>query len=112
MSVHTKKRHIELIFVGPYRKRAEAITSLERLGFHVLEDSVPWREAFPKQDQSPGALLAGARYKEALTQVQLSKRTGIPQRHISEMENNKRSIGKSNAKIFAAVLKVDYRVFL
>jgi transcriptional regulator with XRE-family HTH domain len=42
----------------------------------------------------------------------LSGLTGIPQRHISEMENGKRPIGKKNAKKFAEVLKIDYRVFL
>ena len=52
------------------------------------------------------------KFKERLTQVQLSKMTGIPQRHISEIENGKRGIGKDRAKIFAEALKVDYRVFL
>jgi hypothetical protein len=28
------------------------------------------------------------------------------------MENGKRTIGKKNAKVFAKVLSVDYRVFL
>jgi transcriptional regulator with XRE-family HTH domain len=56
--------------------------------------------------------LAGGRHKEGITQVELSKLTGIPQRHISEMERGNRPIGKKNAKLFAAVLKVDYRTFL
>jgi len=42
----------------------------------------------------------------------LSDNTGIPQRHISEMENNKRPIGKKNAMKFAKALNIDYRVFL
>lgn len=73
-----------------------------------------WRDAFPdiKDTDLPGISLAGARGKEGLTQVQLSKLTGIPQRHISEMENNKRAIGKKNAKLFSKALKIDYRVFL
>ncbi|NCC85676.1 MAG: XRE family transcriptional regulator [Clostridia bacterium] len=42
----------------------------------------------------------------------MAKATGIPRRHISEMENNKRTIGKERAKRMAEVLNVDYRVFL
>jgi hypothetical protein len=38
--------------------------------------------------------------------------TGIPQRHISEMERGLRPIGKKNARLFAGVLKGDYRMFL
>jgi len=56
--------------------------------------------------------LVGARGKEGLTQKQLSEKTGIPQRHISEMENGKRAIGKKNARLFAEALNIDYRIFL
>ncbi|WP_303842493.1 helix-turn-helix transcriptional regulator [Selenomonas ruminantium] len=45
----------------------------------------------------PGVLLSGARYREGMTQAQLSEKTGIPRRHISEIENGKRPIGKQNA---------------
>jgi len=44
--------------------------------------------------------------------AQVAKAAGIPRRHISEMENSKRPIGKQNARKLAEVLKVDYRVFL
>jgi len=47
-----------------------------------------------------------------LTQVALSEFTGIPRRHISEMENGKRPIGKMTANKLAEALNVDYRVFL
>jgi len=56
--------------------------------------------------------LRGYRTREALTQRQLAELTGIPQRHISEMENGKRTIGKEAARKLAAVLNADYRVFL
>ena len=59
-----------------------------------------------------GQTLAGARGKEGFSQRQLAALTGIPQRHISEMENGKRPIGKANAKILGKALKVDYRVLL
>jgi DNA-binding XRE family transcriptional regulator len=63
--------------------------------------------------QSRGAVhLKGLRYREALTQVQLAGRTGIPQRHISEMENGKRPISKAAAHKLAAALGLDYRLLL
>ncbi len=71
---------------------------------------VSWESVFP--ESSPGTALAGARYREGLTQRELAKRTGIPQRHISEMENGKRTIGKERAKLFAKALNIGYRVFL
>jgi plasmid maintenance system antidote protein VapI len=47
-----------------------------------------------------------------MSQVKLAELTGIPQRHISEMENGKRSIGKERAKVLAKVLNCDYRMML
>jgi transcriptional regulator with XRE-family HTH domain len=76
-------------------------------------DAVPWREAFPEFiSNSPGTALAGARYKEGLTQRQLSDLTGIPQRHISEMETGKRAIGRKCARLLSAALKIDYRILM
>lgn len=61
-------------------------------------DSVPWRDVLTYSDEEmPGVLLSGARYREGMTQAQLSEKTGIPRRHISEIENGKRPIGKQNA---------------
>jgi transcriptional regulator with XRE-family HTH domain len=57
-------------------------------------------------------MLRAARHKEDLTQVELARVTGIPQRHISEMEHGTRPIGKGRAKTLAEVLKVDYHLFL
>ena len=117
MQAHTRKHHIETIemrFIGPIANIAKAIETLKPLGFVDTSDSVPWREAYPEcsEAQLIGKALAGARYREGLTQMELSELTGIPQRHISEMENGKRTIGKKNAKLFADALKTDYRVFL
>ena len=71
-------------------------------------------EAFPGYGENPlGMALKGARSREGLTQWQLSEVTGMPQRHISEMETGKRQIGKERAKKLAEALHVsDYRVFL
>jgi transcriptional regulator with XRE-family HTH domain len=57
-------------------------------------------------------MLRAARTREDLTQMQLARLTGIPQRHLSEMEQGKRPIGKDRAKRLAEALQVDYRVFL
>ena len=61
---------------------------------------------------TPGKRLDAERFKRSLTQTKLSEITGIPQHHISEMENGKRPIGKEMAKKLAKAFKLDYRVFL
>ncbi len=63
-------------------------------------------------DNPIGTVLQGVRFREGLTQIELSKNTGIPQRHISEMENGKRTIGKINARKLAKAMDVDYRILL
>jgi len=89
---------------------------LNETGEQVREVSADGEELFALEevfyDSTPGALLKGARYKEDMTQEQLAKASGIARRHISEMENNRRSIGKERASRLAEVLKVDYRMFL
>ncbi|MEA1969340.1 MAG: helix-turn-helix transcriptional regulator [Thermodesulfobacteriota bacterium] len=110
---HTKKPPIELRFLGPLENREEAIIVLRTLGFSDVSDSIPWKEAFKEfEGNEVGTSLRGARYKEDLTQIQLAEKTGIPQRHISEMERGKRPIGKKNAKLFANILNINYRIFL
>lgn len=115
----TKKHRtekIELHFIGPAGKKAAAISALTQLGFVAAQKGCKpssWRDSFPElQDNEAGVILAGARYREGLTQRELAYKTGIPQRHISEMENGKRPIGKKNAKALANVLNADYRAFL
>ena len=117
MQAHTKKRHIEKVelrFIGPVNKVALAIKTLKPLGFVDMSDTVPWRDAYPEysEEELAGKTLTGARYREGLTQIQLSELTGIPQRHISEMENGKRPIGKETAKRLGRALNISYRVFL
>lgn len=77
-----------------------------------MSDVVPSRDAYPEcsEEQLIGKALPEARYREGLTQIKVVELTGIPQRHISEMEHGKRTIGKKNAKLFADVLNTDYRV--
>jgi len=115
----TKKlrtKGIELHFTGPAGKKTAAISALNRLGFIPSQDTSAasaWHDSFPElQENAPGVFLAGARHREGLTQREISVKSGVPQRHISEMENGKRPIGKKIAKILAKILSADYRAFL
>ncbi len=71
-------------------------------------------EVFPEcMGREQQMALRAYRTREGVTQQQLAKMTGIPQRHISEMENGKRGIGKERARKLAKALRVsDYRFFL
>jgi DNA-binding XRE family transcriptional regulator len=112
--VHMKRRHTELRFIGPSENKRKAVKILQELGYTNVSDNMPARHLFSeyKDEEIPGAALRGARFKENMTQKQLSEIIGIPQRHISMMENGKRPIGKNTAKKFSKVLKVSYKVFL
>ena len=117
MQEHTRKHpteKIELRFIGPIANMAKAVETLKPLGFVDASDSVSWRELYPeyKDEDLPGACLRGGRYREGFTQKQLADRIGIPQRHISEMENGKRPIGKEMAKRLGKALNIGYKVFL
>ncbi len=59
-----------------------------------------------------GVILRGARGKEGLTQTELSRKIGIPQSYISEMENGKRLIGKDIARRLGEALNIGHLVFL
>lgn len=93
---------------------------MEALGFRKVEDaavcstdSIAWSDSKHFSNLPfPGSYIAGFRHREGITQEELSVQTGIPRRHISEMENGKRPIGKANAKKLAKVLNVDLRMLL
>jgi ribosome-binding protein aMBF1 (putative translation factor) len=100
--------------VGKLRRVAQSMGVKDVSGWHLEE-----REFYQLEELAPemiwnrgGVCIRGARGKEGLTQKQLSALTGIAQHHISEMENGKRPIGKETARKLAAVLNVDYRIFL
>ena len=114
MLEHTKKPPIELRFIGPPENREKAINVLQSLGFADVSELIPADELFDgfTKDSLPGVALLGARTKEGITQKQLSALTGIPQGHISEMENGKRAIGKKRASVLGKALNVGYKVFL
>ncbi|HBI15590.1 MAG TPA: XRE family transcriptional regulator [Desulfobulbaceae bacterium] len=85
------------------RKFAESLEPAEGSSWSLAE-------VFPEYIGKEQELaLRAYRNREGLTQKQLAALTGIPQRHISEMENGKRCIGKERAKKLAAALHCDYR---
>jgi DNA-binding XRE family transcriptional regulator len=118
MLERTKKPHTENVTIritGPASRKKDAVKILAHLGFAIQEETstTSWRETLGfENSQLPGVFLAGARYREGMTQEQLAKATGIARRHISEMENNKRPIGKLSARKLAEALHVDPRRFL
>ena len=62
--------------------------------------------------QTAGYYLRLYRQRAGLTQAELAEQTGIRQHHLSEMEHNKRPLGKTNAKKLANILDCDYRKLL
>ena len=115
MSEAMKKRttggYVEVRFRIPVTKVVEAKQALASYGAIAEEpESMPWEEVYP--DFNGSVALRGARKREALTQKALAHLVGVSQAHISEMEHDKRPIGKDLAKRLAKALKVNYRVFL
>ena len=114
MLEHTKKHHTDDALVSlQFRVHPQNVNTIKAYVQTIEQgDSVSWREVAGRRGNIPAAVLRGARSKAELSQIKLAELTGIPQRHISEMENSKRTIGKENARKLAAVLETDYRVFL
>jgi DNA-binding XRE family transcriptional regulator len=116
MRAHTKKHpteelvevtlHVRQSNVSLVRRYAETLEAQEKQSYTVAE-------VFPEYvgREQPVALRA-YRHREGLTQKRLAEMSGIPQHHISEMENGKRSIGKERAKRLADALHCDYRRLL
>ncbi len=117
MQEPTKKRHTDndiiTLQLKVHRKNAakveEFAKEIEEGGKHTYSLA----EVFPDLvDKEKTIALRAYRTREDLTQRELAKKVGIPQRHISEMETGKRVIGKEMAKRFAEVLGIDYRALL
>jgi len=86
---------------------------LEKNGCVYIDDGPEFIDAKGLYaERTTANMLIGARGKEGITQLQLSELTGIPRRHISDMENGRRPIGKQNSLKLAKALNVSYRIFL
>jgi DNA-binding XRE family transcriptional regulator len=97
-----------------HRSNAPKIREYARAVEAGEEQTYTVAEVFPEYAGKERQIaLRAYRTREKLTQKQLAELTGIPQHHLSEMENGKRGIGKERARRLAAALNVaDYRVFL
>ncbi len=82
----------------------------DRVSAKAVHDVVKNRHG--EQYRTAGYYLRVYRQRADQTQVALAEVTGIRQHHLSEMENNKRVIGKANAKKLAGILDCDYRKLL
>jgi hypothetical protein len=116
MLARTKKRPIDELVTLKLRihpKNVERVTRyVESISIEEEVESVPWREVAARRGNVQASVLRGSRSKAEITQTRLSELTGIPQRHISEMESGKRPIGKENARKLAKALNTDYRLFM
>lgn len=86
----------------------------DRLAPAVCDQAIPWRESshFDNPMKLPGQILAGARYREGVTQAELSRRTGISCQRLSRMENGRRPISETNAQKIAEILNINWRHLL
>jgi DNA-binding XRE family transcriptional regulator len=113
----TKKRHIDADMITlrlrVHRSNAARIKEYAQTIEAGDERNYTVAEVFPEYiGKEQQVAIRAYRYRENLTQRQLAEMTGIPQRHISEMENGKRVIGKELAKRLGKALNADYKVFL
>ena len=61
---------------------------------------------------SPGEMLKTLRELQGLTQLQLAKKSGIPQSNLSALESGKKQIGRERAIVLAQTLRVHPAVIL
>ena len=86
---------------------------------YLYEDRVPAQAVHDEAKERHGAYYRSTGYhlrlyrqRAELTQAALAGRSGIRQHHLSEMENNRRPLGKANARKLAEILDCDYRRLL
>lgn len=113
MKKPTTEKYAELCIRVPIQD-VDMIRELLKSAGHSVD--IAERELFSADEVFPGShpgnILKGLRVREGLTQAQLSEKTGLNARHISEMEHGKRPIGKAMAKRLAAALGASYKMFL
>ena len=103
---------LRVLVISCPEEKYESLVEFLRKNDCTMDDEggIPARVVYP--ERTPGTVLRGLRYRDSLTQVDLSKLAGIPRRHISEMENGKRPIGRQTARKLADALNTDPRMFL
>jgi len=117
MQEPTKKHPIDndmiTLRLKVHRNNAAKVKEFARAIEEGKERTYTVSEVFPEYlSKGKSIALRAYRTREDLTQRELAEKAKIPQRHISEMENGKRPIGKEIAKRIAEVLGIDYRALL
>ncbi len=116
MRAHMKKHPTDELVTITLRVRRSKVSQLQSYAESLEtgeERSYSIAEVFPEYvGKEQEVALRAYRNREGLTQKRLAELTGIPQHHISEMENGKRSIGKERARKLAEALHCDYRQLL
>jgi DNA-binding XRE family transcriptional regulator len=111
-----KKHPIDDLVTITFRVRQSKVPQLRRYAESLeadVEKSYTIAEVFPEYiGKEQEVALRAYRNREGLTQKRLAELTGIPQHHISEMENGKRCIGKERARKLAEALHCNYRQLL
>ena len=92
------------------RSTLDSYMSEDRVPAQMVHDETRLRHG--DYYKTPGYYLKLYRQRAGLTQSELSDQTGIRQHHLSEMENNKRVMGKAMARKLAQILDCDYRRLL
>ena len=108
-----KKPHIEISIHGEHadellawiRKKYDVFVLADDPADELIpiESSEYWQEM---EKNRIGNLLAGARLKAGLTQVQLAEKLGIRQNMISDYENGRRTYSDAMAKRLSKILQV------
>lgn len=128
MSAHMKAHHTTecQVKVVVVTKDSKKISYINADNFDKLE---AFLEKYSEDDDKPvawevlakdriekykkaGLVLRGARYREGLSQKELSRRSGVSQNEISKIENGKRTVGKKVAQKLAYALKINYQLLL
>ncbi len=120
MLVHAKKPHIELEIRGEGTKIIEELIKKNIPDVEITNENEDEYVLYNKTDfynemvaeTTPGKTIWTYRDNSRLTLKQLSEKTDIAESHLSDMENDKRGIGKITAKKLGKALNCDYRRFL
>ena len=92
------------------RSTLDSYVNEDRVPAQTVHDEARLRHGY--YYKTPGYYLRMYRLRAELVQAQLADKAGIRQHHLSEMENNKRTIGKTMATKLAQILDCDYRRLL
>jgi len=112
------KKKIEMMERKYDRQFKNVFDALDLLfeDFLTIDETQPKRKIgfvdTSDKNLTPGELLFAARSGKKMTQKELSKKTKIDQRRISEMERGKTPIGKKDARALAKALKIKYQLLL